>query len=262
MSEKQIVFLKKEKRKIIYINIIRISIAFLFLFFWEILTKFNILNSFITSSPTKVIHTITSLINDKNLFNHIFITTKETLIAFFIASFLSIIVSIIFFLFNTLAKIFDPYLTMLNSLPKIALGPMLIIIIGANTNSIIVMGILISIIISIQNIYNGFINTDKNKIKLFQTFKASRLQILTKVVFPSNYKTIINTLKINISMALIGVIMGEFLTSKAGIGYLILYGSQIFNLDLVVSGIIILIILSVIMYYLIIILEKKLVKND
>ena len=151
---------------------------------------------------------------------------------------------------------------MLNSLPKVALGPILIIWLGANKVSIIAMAIFISIIISIQSIYNGFLNTDKNRIKLLQTFKASKFKILTNVVIPSNYKLIINTFKINISMALIGVIMGEFLTSKEGIGYLILYGSQVFNLDLVVSGIFILIIISVIMYKIIVWLEKKLVIRD
>ena len=147
---------------------------------------------------------------------------------------------------------------MLNSLPKVALGPIIIIWVGANTKSIILMAVLISLIVSIQTVYNGFINTDKNKIKLLKTFGASKKDILFKVVIPYNYNVIINSLKINISMCLIGVIMGEFLTSKAGIGYLILYGSQIFNLNLVMSGIVILIILSIVLYELTKYIEKRL----
>ena len=127
---------------------------------------------------------------------------------------------------------------------------------GANTKGIITMAVLISIIVSIQNIYNGFIQTDKLKIKLLKTLGATKKDILLKVILPSNKETILNTLKINISMCLIGVIMGEFLTSKAGVGYLILYGSQVFNLNLVMTGIFILLILSAILYYLLILVSK------
>ena len=110
------------------------------------------------------------------------------------------------------------------------------------------MAILISLIVSIQTIYNGFVSTDKLKIKLLKTFGAYKKDILLNVVLQENKKTILNTFKINISMCLIGVIMGEFLTSKAGIGYLILYGSQVFNLDLVMTGVFLLTIISIIMY--------------
>ena len=137
---------------------------------------------------------------------------------------------------------------MLNSLPKVSLGPIIIICLGANTKSIIVMSILISLIVSIQTILTGFQNTDKLKIKLLHTFKASKKDILLKLVLPSNKNVIISSFKINISMCLIGTITGEFLTSKAGIGYLILYGSQIFNLDIVMSGIVLLVIISIILY--------------
>ena len=142
-------------------------------------------------------------------------------------------------------------------MPKVALGPIIIIWLGANTKSIIVMAILISIIVSIQNIYIGFSHTNKNRIKLLKTFNASKKDILFNLVIRENKHVILNTLKINISMCLIGVITGEFLTSKAGIGYLILYGSQVFNLNLVMTGIFILIIISFVMYELIIILTKN-----
>ncbi len=262
MSAKEKEFLKKHKRKKALIILCQLSIGILFLTIWELSAKLGLINTFITSSPSKVIETIIDLASSNNLFRHINTTVIETLIAFLITTIVSIIISITFYENKFIAKVFDPYLTMLNSLPKVALGPILIIWLGANKVSIIAMAIFISIIISIQSIYNGFLNTDKNRIKLLQTFKASKFKILTNVVIPSNYKLIINTFKINISMALIGVIMGEFLTSKEGIGYLILYGSQVFNLDLVVSGIFILIIISVIMYKIIVWLEKKLVIRD
>ena len=156
----------------------------------------------------------------------------------------------------------EPYLTVLNSLPKVALGPIIIIIFGANINSIIIMALLISLIITISNVYSGFINTDKNKIKLLNSFNATKWQILKYLVIPSNYHIIINSLKINVGMSLVGVIMGEFLVSKSGIGYLINYGSEVFNLDLVFAGIIILLIVSYLMYLVVLYIEKVLIKSN
>lgn len=251
-------YIKSIKRRKTLVLLSQILISIIFFVIWELLAKYKIINPFIFSSPSRIIKTIINLFENNRLIYHIWVTSYETLIAFIITFIISLIISIILYESWFLSKIFDPYLTMLNSLPKVALGPIIIIWVGANTKSIILMAVLISLIVSIQTVYNGFINTDKNKIKLLKTFGASKKDILFKVVIPYNYNVIINSLKINISMCLIGVIMGEFLTSKAGIGYLILYGSQIFNLNLVMSGIVILIILSIVLYELTKYIEKRL----
>ena len=257
MSNEHKKYLRKLKLNKLLISITQISIFIFFIIIWQFLASHNYINSFITSSPSKILSTISKLYIENNLFIHIWITVKETIISFTITTLLSIIISIILYESDFLSKVIDPYLTILNSLPKVALGPIIIIWIGANQNGIITMAILISIIVSIQTIYNGFVNTDKLKIKLLKTFNATKKDILFNVVIPSNKSTIINTLKINISMCLIGVIMGEFLTSKAGIGYLILYGSQVFNLDLVMTGIFLLTIISIVMYKVIEEISKK-----
>ena len=96
---------------------------------------------------------------------------------------------------------------------------------------------------------------------MIKSFKANKFQILTKLIIPSSYKTIISSLKLNISMSLIGVIMGEFLVSKAGIGYLIIYGTQVFNLSLVMAGILILVVISYILYKIITFIESRLIKK-
>ena len=160
-----------------------------------------------------------------------------------------------------ISKVIDPYLTIFNSLPKVSLGPILIIWVGANINSIVVMALLLSLIITIINVYSGFNSTDINKIKLLKSFGASKMQILRYLIIPSNYPVIISSLKVNVSMSMIGVIMGELLVSKQGIGYLIMYGSQVFNLDLVISGIIILMIVSYLMYLVISYIEKILIRH-
>ena len=248
-----------KKRKIL-IKIIQISIGVMFLILWELFSKFELINSFIFSSPSRIISTIIDLYKNNNLFNNIFVTLYELFISFGLGSIVGFLVALLLYKFDILKKIFDPYLTLINSLPKVALGPLLIIWIGANIKSIIVMSLLINLIVSIIGFYNGFINTDEYKIKLLKTFGASDKQIIFNLVIPSSIENMFSTIKLNISMSLIGVIMGEFLSSKAGIGYLILYGTQVFNLNLVMAGIFLLLILSYLLYLLICIIENKLLR--
>ncbi len=261
MSNEQKKYLNKIKKNKIFIITFQILIFITFIITWQILANYNIINTFIFSSPKKIITTLINLHNQNNLYQHITTTMIETTISFSLATILGLLIAIIMWYNKTLAKITEPYLTVLNSLPKVALGPMIIIIIGANTKSIIIMALLISLIITIINLYQGFIITDKNKIKLLKSLKATKKQILTKLILPSNISNIISVLKINISMSLIGVIMGEMLVAKKGIGYLIIYGSQIFNLNLVITGIILLATISIIMYSFIHLLENKMKKT-
>jgi len=261
MSKEYKIYLRKQKIKKLLIHITQILILITIISIWQILANKNIINTFITSSPQKILDTIINLYKNNNLFHHIWITTYETIISFSLGTILGIIIAIILWSNNFIAKVLDPYLTIINSLPKVSLGPIIIIWAGANINSIIIMALLISTIITIITVYNGFISTDQNKINLLKSFKASKYQILKYLILPNSYPTIISSLKINISMSLIGVIMGELLVSKEGIGYLIMYGSQVFNLSLVLAGIIILMILSYIMYLIINSIEKILIKN-
>lgn len=254
-------YLKKIKLNKLLIIFSQIFLLLFLLVLWQILADKELINVFISSSPTKVIDTIISLHNTNNLYNHIFITIYETFISFILGTLLGTIIAIILWWNKFIYKVFDPYLTILNSLPKVALGPIIIIIAGANMNSIIIMALLISVIITILSVYNGFAATDQNKINLLKSFNATKFQILRLVILPSSYPTIISSLKINVSMSLIGVIMGEFLVSKEGIGYLIMYGSQVFNLNLVISGIIILMIVSYLMYLIVSYIEKILIKD-
>ena len=259
LSNNQLKYLKDIKKRKRLILFTQIALTLLFLGLWEYLTYKEVLNSFIYSSPSNIIKTIYNLYLQNNLFIHIFTTLYEVIIAFILGIIIAFIISIIFYENEFLAKVFDPFLTVLNSLPKVALGPILIIITGANTKSIILMAILINAIVSIITFYNSFQNTDKVRLKMFQTFNASKKDILFKLVIPENYKSIISSLKLNVSLTLIGVITGEFLVSKKGIGYLIIYGTQIFNLDLVMSGIFILLILSFILYKIVTYIEKRLI---
>ena len=180
-------YIKKEKRNNILVKVIQISIGVILLISWELLSRFNIINSFIFSSPTKIVMTIVDLYKNNNLFNNIWVTLYELFISFGIGSSLGFVIALLFYRFSILKRIFDPYLTLLNSLPKVALGPLLIIWIGANTNSIIVMALLINLIVSIVGFYNGFINTDDYKLRLIKSFGANERQIIFNLVIPSNW---------------------------------------------------------------------------
>ena len=254
-------YIKKIKREKLLIKIIQFAILLSFIFIWEILSDKEIINPFIFSSPRKIIDTIVKLHISNNLYKHIFITFYETIISFILGTAIGLIIGALLWWNNRLNKIVDPYLTILNSLPKVSLGPIIIIWAGASIKSIILMALFISVIITIINVTQSFNETDKNKIKLLKSFGASKKQIFFKLILPNSKNTIVSACKINISMSMIGVIMGEFLVSKKGIGYLIMYGSQVFNLNLVMAGIILLCILSTLLYYATTILEKRIIKK-
>lgn len=259
-SDEHKIFLKKRKKNKLLVILFQIIIFISFIIIWEVAARMGMINTFLSSSPTKVFQTFTNLLKTNDLWSHIGITVYETIISFSLASLIGFIIASILWWNKTVAKIIDPYLTILNSLPKVALGPLIIIWVGANINSIIFMALLISTFITIINIYQGFISTDSYFITLMRTFNAKKHQIFIKLIVPSNKNNIINCLKVNISMSLIGVIMGELLVSKKGLGYLIMYGSQVFNINLVITSVLILAIVSYIMYAIISFIEKKPVK--
>ena len=259
-STEHLNYLKKIKRSKFLVRFTQITIILSLLIIWQIAADNGLINTFISSSPKAIINTIIKLYNSGDLFHHIFITFYEVLISFVLGMFIGLLIATMLWRYKFLAKVLDPYLTVLNSLPKVSLGPIIIIIAGAGTNSIILMALFISVIITIMDIEGAFINTDINKIRLMQSFKAKQSQIFFKLILPSNFKNIISVLKVNLSLTFIGVIMGEFLVSKAGVGYLIMYGSQVFNLNLVITGIFILAIMASILYYLILFVEKRLSK--
>lgn len=261
MSAEQKKYLKEIKLKKFKILLCQLFIIIAFLSIWEILVNKEIISAFIYSSPSRIMLTIIELIKDNNFFIHILVTLKEVVIAFILGITLGFIIALILYEFKFLAKVLDPFLTMLNSLPKVALGPLIIIISGANIKSVIIMALLINLIVSIITIYNGFECTNEYQLKLFKTLHATRLQTLIKLVIPNSYQTIIASCKLCIAQTLIGVVMGEFLVSKQGIGYLIVYGKQVFNLNYVMTGIILLTLISYILYKIIIILENFLLKH-
>ena len=260
MSNDRKKYLKRIKNRKIEILITQLSIVVTFIALWKMLAQIGKIDSFITSQPSRILETFLDL-SSNDLLKHLKITCIETLVGFSLGTIMGIAIAIILWWSPFISKVSEPFLVILNALPKVALGPVIIIWVGSGTPAIIVMALAISLIVTILNILNGLMSTDKEKIKMAETFKANKLQILTKIVLPANIPTLFNTLKVNIGLSLVGVISGEFLVSKGGLGYLIVYGGQVFKLDLVMTSVIILAIVAAVMYESIEILEKIIMKQ-
>jgi NitT/TauT family transport system permease protein len=261
-SREHLLYLRDIKKKSILINVARIAILFIFLCVWELSAQLAWVNPFITSAPSRIFKTIGDLYKNGNLFLHLTTTLWETLLGFFLAVVIGYSTALLLWWSDTLRKIAEPYLVVLNALPKIALGPLIIIWVGTGSKAIVFMTVLIGLIVAILNMLSGFMETDESKILLLRSMGASKWQILTKLVVPSSLPAFISMLKINVGMAWIGSIMGEYIVSKAGIGYLIVYGGQVFKLDLVMSAVFILCILAATMYALVALLERLVIKNS
>lgn len=260
ISKDRKIYLRKQKMNKIAVLFVQIAIIVGFIAIWEIFANAGIIDSFIASSPSRIVKTFMNLTKN-DLLIHIGVTCFETIIGFLTGAILGVIIAIILWWSQFLSKVSDPFLVILNSLPKIALGPVIIIWVGAGMGAIIVMALAISLIVTVLEILNGFLNTDTELLKMARTFNASKLQTLTKIVIPANIPTFINSLKVNIGLSLVGVITGEFLVSKAGLGYLIVYGGQVFQLDLVMTSVIILALVAWIMYEGVVLLGKIIQKG-
>lgn len=254
-------FLKKKRFNKALVLIIQLGLLTTLITLWELFARFGLIDTFIFSSPSRIIQTISQLYLSGNLFMHIFTTLSEAIIGFLIATLGGYLIAIILWWNEYIRKILDPYIVVLNSLPKIALGPIIIIWVGVGTPAIVTMDILIMIVISIITMLNAFRQVDDSKILLLKSMGANKIQILFKLIIPHSVSEFISLLKVNVGLTWVGTIMGEYLVSRAGLGYLIIYGSQIFNLDLVMTGTILLCILATIMYFAVALIEKSVNKK-
>lgn len=248
LSVERQAYLSKQQKRRRAINFCRAAVLVLVIALWEILANMGVIDSFIMSQPSRVVATLTNL-HSNGLITHIGVTCFETLVGFTLGVLLGNLIALLLWWSDFLSKVADPYLVVLNALPKIALGPVIIIWVGAGMQAIIVMALAISLIVTVLEMLNGFLSTDKELVKMVRTFGASRRQTFVKIIFPSNLNTLFNSLKVNIGLSLVGVIAGEFLVSKAGLGYLIVYGGQVFQMDLVMTSVIILAVVAALLYW-------------
>lgn len=253
----QELYMEQCRLETVYIKTARIALLFAFLIIWELASAFAIIDPFFFSSPSRILLLFIDMCKNAEIFIHTGITLYETILSFLIVNVLSILIAIVMLSFHTFSRIVEPYLVILNSLPKSALAPLIIVWLGTGSKTIIIAGISVALFGSIINLYTGFMQVDSEKRKLITTLGGTKKDQLTKVIIPASVPIILSNMKVNIGLALVGVIIGEFLAAKQGLGYLIIYGSQVFQLDLLIMSILILCVIALGLYQSIDFLEKK-----
>ena len=245
-----------EKRKI---RLLQLLLLIALLLFWELMTYFRLLDPLIFSSPRAVAQLFTTKISDGTLFPHVMVTLFETIVGFLLGTLFGTLLAIFLWSSSTFANVMDPYLVVLNAMPKVAIGPIILVIFGPNMLAVLVMGILISVIISTLVIFSAFQQVNENYIKVMQLFHATKYETFRHVILPASTPTIISTLKVNVGLSWVGVIVGEFLVSSQGLGYLIISGFQVFNFTLVFLALVMIILLATVMYKGVEMVERRVV---
>lgn len=258
LSPAQAAFVKQQHRSKRLILLSQIFLLIFFLSIWELAVRFHRIDGFIFSSPSRIVKTFGEMCLDGSFFLHLGTTLGEVFVSFLLIIIVGYAVAMLLWFFPKLSKVLEPYFVVLNSLPKSALAPLLIVWLGANVRTIIVAGISVAIFGTILSLYTAFVETDEEDLLLIRTLGGNRRHAMTKVIFPSTFPTLISLMKVNIGLALVGVIIGEFLAARQGLGYLIIYGSQVFKLDWVILSIVVLCMVAVGLYKLIQFFEKRL----
>lgn len=245
---------RRHKQKIL---LLQLCLLVGLLLCWQLATQFRILDPLIFSSPQAVASLFITKLSDGSLLPHVGITLFETIIGFLLGTLLGTALAIFLWASKTAAAVLDPYLVVLNAMPKVAIGPMILVIFGPNMLAVIVMGVLISVIISTIVIFSAFLQVNENYVKVMQLFHASKYETFRHVVLPASMPTIISTLKVNVGLSWVGVIVGEFLVSSKGLGYLIISGFQVFNFTLVFLALVMILVIATLMYKLLELIERK-----
>lgn len=250
-------YLKNMNKRKFLITLNRIFLLIIIFALWEIAGDLKWIDPFLISTPSRMVKSLIQVYNEGTLFKHIWTTCFETIVGFTLGTILGTLAAILLWWSDYVSSVLEPYLVVLNALPKVALAPIIIFWAGNGKIAIIVIALLISVIVTIISVLNGFNEIDEDKVKLLKTFGANKFQILTNLVMPASIPTMISALKINVGLSWVGVIMGEFLVAKDGLGFLIVFGGQISQLDMVMMSLIILCILAYLMYGGVAFIEKK-----
>lgn len=260
-SDEHSKYLRSLQRERILISAARWIILVVLVLGWEVSVRLGWVNSFITSQPTKIWAMVLQMEQSGELWRHLGITVGETVAGFVLGTAGGVFIAVLLWWSSFWSRVAEPYIVVANSIPKVALGPIFIVWLGTNINAILAMAIAISIIVTVMMVFTGFQEVDANKIKLLRSFGARKLQVLTKVVLPATVPTMVAAVKVNVGLSLVGTIVGEFLVARAGLGFLIVYGGQVFNMSLVMSGVVLLMVVSTLLYYLVSHVEQRVLRG-
>lgn len=251
-------YMKRAKRTTVLVGVTQLIILVLFIGLWEAAGRNRWIDPLLFSYPTKMFHQLWGTMSDGSIWPHIGVTVSETIVGFALGTLLGTLLAALLWWFPFVSRVADPYLVVLNSMPKVALGPIFIVCLGPGFLSIVAVTLSVTVIITTLNIYNQFREVDAGYIKVVRLFGAGRSQLFRSVILPASFPVIISTLKVNVGLAWIGVIVGEFLVAKLGLGYLIIYGFQVFNFTLVLSSLLVIAAVATVMYKAVSALERKL----
>lgn len=240
---------------------VQLSLLLLFFVWWEMAGRWKWIDVLLFSYPTRIFANIWDYMISGELWGHLAITVGETVVGFLLGTLLGTLLAVCIWWSPFLSKVLDPYMVVFNSMPKVALGPIFIVMFGAGFNAIVVTTLSITIIVTTLVVYNSFNEVDANLIKVVRTFGGTKPQVFQRVILPASYPAIVSTLKVNVGMAWVGVIVGEFLVAKSGLGYLIMYGFQVFNFTLVLSSLLIIAVVATAMYQIVVYIERKLLAH-
>lgn len=257
VSEDHHRYLASVHRRKVMTAVIRVALLVALIALWEVAARLSWINAFITSYPSQIVRTIYQMAADGSLWKHASWTIGETVFGFTFGTLLGTVVAMALWWSPFLSRVLEPYIVVLNGIPKVALGPIFIVWLGNGIPAIVAMGLAISLIVTIMMVFTGFSEVDQNKIKLLRTFGATKWQIMIKVVLPASLPTVVAALKVNVGLSLVGTIVGEFLVSQAGLGFLIVYGGQVFKMSLIMASVVILCLVSIILYYAVTWLENR-----
>jgi NitT/TauT family transport system permease protein len=259
LAEQELGRFRKNARRITWIaRFTQLSILFVFMIWWELAGRLQWIDALLFSYPSRIAMLIYSKAMDGSIFIHLQVTIWETIIGFVLGTLFGTAAAAIIWWSPFLSRVLDPYIVVLNSLPKVALGPLFIVAFGAGQLAIIATTLSLTVIITLLVVSNSFKEVDSNYSKVVKIFGGTRGHIFQKVILPATYPTILSTLKVNVGLSWVGVIVGEFLVSKEGLGYLIIYGFQVFNFTLVIGSVILIAIAAAVMYQGVAFLERKL----
>lgn len=243
------------RRKVLAVQLALLVAMFVL---WELAGRLRWIDVLLFSYPSKIFSQIGKDVVSGELWTHLAVTVGETAVGFLLGTLVGTLLAVLIWWSPFLSKVLDPYMVVFNSMPKVALGPIFIVMFGAGFTAIVMTTLSITVIITTLVVYNSFNEVDDNYIKVVRTFGGSRSEIFAKVVLPASYPAIVSTLKVNVGMAWVGVIVGEFLVAKQGLGYLIIYGFQVFNFTLVLSSLLIIAAVATAMYQMVVYVERKL----
>lgn len=261
LQEKWLQHRKRKRRMSRYVLSVQTLILVLFVGLWELAGQLKWIDVLIFSYPSKVGRQIVKDALSGELWPHLAMTVGETAVGFLLGTLIGTLLAVLIWWSPFLSRVLDPYMVVFNSMPKVALGPIFIVLFGAGFTAIVVTTLSITVIVTTLVVFNSFNEVDANFVKVIRTFGGSRRDVFLKVILPASFPTIVSTLKVNVGMAWVGVIVGEFLVAKIGLGYLIVYGFQVFNFTLVLSSLVIIAIVATAMYQMVVYIERKLVRE-